>query len=87
MTIRADRFNERKEDDSNKNKIKKTLDYEKKQIKFILRSMNYFNKKLKKPFFFIFSDNPSKFSHLFKKIKKLYLLINIKRIKLLKIIF
>ena len=70
MTIRADRFNERKEDDSNKNKIKKSLDYEKKQIKFILRSMNYFNKKLKKPFFFIFSDNPSKFSQLFKKNKQ-----------------
>lgn len=64
LSFRADRFVETLNDNSNLLKIKNQRIFEKKQLNFLKRSISFFNKKIKNPFFFIFSDNPKKAKYL-----------------------
>ena len=83
MAIRADRFNERAADDKNKKNIIKSQNYEILQYKYILRAINFFNKNIKNPTFFIFSDNPEKIEKLFFKIKNTYVVNTYKSNKII----
>ena len=69
MSIRADRYSETYADDIDNSKIQNSLNHEKKQYDFILRSISYFKKNISNPKFFIFSDNPDKISNLFSENK------------------
>jgi len=83
MAIRADRFNERAADDKNKKNIIKSQNYEILQYKYILRAINFFNKNVKNPTFYIFSDNPKKIEKLFFKIKNTYVVNTYKSNKII----
>ena len=83
MAIRADRYNERLSDDMNKSNITKSKSYELKQFKYILRAIDYFNKNIKNPKFFIFSDNPQKIEKLFFNINNVYIINSYKRNKII----
>lgn len=83
MAIRADRFNEREADDKNKKNIIKSQNYELQQYKYILRAINFFNKNIKNPTFFIFSDNPKKIEKLFFKFKNTYVVNTFKSNKII----
>ena len=54
MAIRADRFNEREADDKNKENVIKSHNFELLQYKYILRAINFFNKNIKNPTFFLY---------------------------------
>lgn len=69
MVIRADRFNERTSDDLQVSNILKSKNFELKQYKYIVRSMNYFKNIISNPKFFIFSDNIPKIKHMFSNTK------------------
>ena len=73
LAIRADRYNERLSDDNNIANILKSKNYEFQQYKYILRAIEYFNKKIKHPYFFIFSDNPQKIERLFSNLKNTFI--------------
>lgn len=60
MAIRADRFNEREADDYDNSNVLKSKKFERDQLKFIKKSIDYFKSKISNPVFFIFSDNPKK---------------------------
>ena len=83
MAIRADRYNERISDDSHKGNIIKSKKYELKQFKYILRAINYFNKNVKNPRFFIFSDNPKKIEKLFFNLRNVYVVTDYKSNKII----
>ena len=57
MAIRRDRYSEFKSDNSDSQKIKKTLDFENLQYEYIYRSMEFIKKKISSPKFYLFSDN------------------------------
>lgn len=73
LAIRSDRFNEQVKD-INKKKIIRSLQFEHNQVTYINRAMKYFKNELNKPFFFLFSDSPSKFNAMFKKEKNLIII-------------
>ena len=75
LAIRSDRFNEQIGDENNKKKIYKSLKFERDQINYIERAIKFYKKKLKKPFFFLFSDSPDKYKITFKK-EKNFIIIN-----------
>jgi len=83
MAIRADRFNERMSDDKNNTNILKSKNYEFLQYKYILRAIEYFNKKIKHPNFFIFSDNPQKIEKLFSNLKSTFVVNSYKYNKII----
>ena len=57
LAMRKDRYTETYDDDKNDFKLKKTFDFEKAQYDYIINSINYFNKRVVNPKFFLFSDN------------------------------
>ena len=75
LAIRSDRFSEKLEDNNDKKKIYKSLKFERDQINYIERAIKFYKKKLKNPFFFLFSDSPDKYKIIFKK-KKNFIIIN-----------
>ena len=83
MAIRADRFNEREADDKNKENVIKSHNFELLQYKYILRAINFFNKNIKNPTFFIFSDNPKKIEKLFLKMKNTFVVDTYKNNKII----
>lgn len=83
MAIRADRYNERLSDDTNSANILKSKNYELKQYKYILRAIDYFNKNIKNPYFFIFSDNPPKIEKLFSKLENTFVVNTFKNNKII----
>jgi len=83
MAIRADRFNERETDDKNKENVIKSHNFELLQYKYILRAINFFNKNIKNPTFFIFSDNPKKIEKLFLKMKNTFVVDTYKNNKII----
>ena len=83
LAMRADRYNERLSDDNNSENILKSKNYEFQQYKYILRSIEYFNKKIKKPNFFIFSDNPPKIEKLFSNLKNTFIVNRYKSNKII----
>ena len=66
LVFRSDRFTEKYKDEYSQKKINKTKKFEDDQYSYILKSINYFNKKISNPKFFLFSDDFSKIE------KKLY---------------
>ena len=68
LAFRRNRFTERYDDDTSIQRIKKTKNFEEDQFNYILKSINYFKKKISDPKFFLFSDNfenlESKFSNI-----------------------
>lgn len=65
LSIRSDRYNEKKIDDRNILNIIKSKNFEKKQYNYIIRAIDFFKFNLKKPKFFLFSDNHNKIKHHF----------------------
>ena len=57
LAFRSDRFTEKYNDNNSTVKINKTKEFELKQLDFIFKSIDYFNKKIPNPKFFLFSDN------------------------------
>ena len=74
MVIRADRYNERIIDDKKISNVTKSKNFELKQYKYIVRSMNYFKNNISEPKFFIFSDNIPKIRHMFSNSKNVILI-------------
>ncbi len=66
LVFRSDRFTEKYEDQYSQKKINKTKEFEDAQYMYILKSIDYFNKKIPNPKYFLFSDDFSKIE------KKLY---------------
>ena len=71
FAMRRDRFTETSVDDKNIFKLKKTFDFEKAQYDFIINSINYFNKKVVNPKFFLFSDNFNELEKMFSNVNDL----------------
>ena len=65
LCFRSDRYTEKVNDDKDSIKLNKTKLFEKDQYDFILRSVDYFEKNLDKPKFFLFSDNFTNLDKLF----------------------
>lgn len=57
LAFRKNRFTERYDDDTSIQRINKTKNFEEDQFNYILKSINYFKKKISDPKFFLFSDN------------------------------
>lgn len=66
ICIRADRFNEKKFDDLNTLSVNKSLIFEREQFDYIIKGINFLKNKINDPRFYLFSNNISKVSHLFK---------------------
>ena len=57
LVFRSDRFTEKHKDENSPEKINKTKKFEDEQYDYILKSINYFNKRISKQKFFLFSDD------------------------------
>ena len=71
VAIRADRYSETLQDDYDNNKSLKSNNFETLQITYINKAINFFKYKISNPIFFVFSDNPEKFSNVFDKVENI----------------
>ena len=83
LAIRSDRFSEKLEDDNDKKKIYKSSKFETDQINYIGRAIKFYKKKLKNPFFFLFSDAPDKYKNKFKEDKNFIIISKYNKVKML----
>ena len=74
VAIRADRYSETFQDDYDNNKSQKSRNFESLQITYINKAINFFKYKISNPIFFVFSDNPEKFSNVFDKVENIILI-------------
>ena len=83
LAIRSDRFDEKLEDVNDKKKIYKSLKFERDQINYIKRAIKFYKRKIKNPFFFLFSDSPDKYKLKFRDEKNFVIINKYNKIKML----
>ena len=74
IAFRRNRYSEPFSDNKNLSKIKKSNDFDIEQSKYVLNAIDYFNNKIDKPNFFVFSDDFANISKLIPKSKNIFLI-------------
>ena len=82
IALRRNRYSEPFSDNKSLAKIKKSNDFDLEQSKYVLNAIEYFNKKINNPIFFVFSDDFTDIYKLIPKNKNIFLVNEFKNNKI-----